>query len=50
MNQLLDQVAFGLENFPKRDEESFGNYFKRLLSLIQKNQKWEITRTWNWIT
>jgi len=38
MNRLLDQVAFGLENFPKQDEESFEIYFKRLLNRIQKNQ------------
>ena len=38
MNRLLDQVAFGLKNFPKQDDESFETYFKRLLDRIQKNQ------------
>ena len=39
MNQFLDQVAFGLNNFPKRDEESFEIYFDRLLSKIQKGEE-----------
>jgi hypothetical protein len=34
MSNLLDQVAFGLGNFPKDNEESFESYFERLLKLI----------------
>lgn len=34
MSNLLDQVAFGLENFPKNNDESFETYFERLLKVI----------------
>lgn len=33
-SDLLDQVWFGLENFPKNDDEPFETYFERLLKLI----------------
>jgi hypothetical protein len=34
MSGLLDQVWFGLNNFPKDEEETFETYFNRLLKLI----------------
>lgn len=39
MNQLLDQVAFGMEHFPRNSGESFENYIARLLNQIHKHRK-----------
>jgi len=39
MNQLLDQVAFGLEHFPRKSGESFENYIARLMNQIHKHRK-----------
>jgi hypothetical protein len=34
MNELLDKVAIGLESLPKEANESFEDYFERLLNII----------------
>ena len=39
MNQLLDQVAFGLEHFPRKSGESFENYIARLMKQIHSERK-----------
>lgn len=36
---LLDQVWFGLNNFPKDDDETFETYFERLLKLIHLKKR-----------
>lgn len=39
MENLLDQVAFGLENFPQNNNETFETYFERLLKLIHTKKR-----------
>lgn len=39
MNQLLDQVAFGLEHFPRNSGESFENYIERLMKQIRRERQ-----------